>query len=341
VLTAPLPPALALAVERRLDATDRAADALSRRYREGGAAAPVATSAADVVAYAAARLPATYAAAAAAMAQVRERRPGWRPRSLLDLGAGPAGAAWAAAETWPSLERVTAVEAVPEMAALGRALAAEAEHPAVRAAAYDQRDLRAAESLPEHDLVVLSYVLGELPPASRDDVVSRAWEAARDVLLVVEPGTPAGYATAVEARAALVARGGRTIGPCPHDAPCPMGGGDWCHFAVRLPRSAAHRAAKGGALGHEDEKFSWAALSRDAPPPAEARILRHPQVRGGHVRLELCTDGGLRSAVVSKRDREPYRRARRAAWGETFPHGAPEDAGRSPLEEGPPTASGA
>ncbi|MGI8802059.1 MAG: small ribosomal subunit Rsm22 family protein, partial [Solirubrobacteraceae bacterium] len=47
-------------------------------------------------AYAAYRAPATYAAVAAALTQVRLLRPEWRPRTLLDLGAGPGVAAWAA-----------------------------------------------------------------------------------------------------------------------------------------------------------------------------------------------------------------------------------------------------
>ena len=344
MLTAELPPDLARAVELRLQAADagalgRAVAELSRRYRAGGGAAPVARSAADVLAYAAYRLPATYAAAAAAAGQLRERVDGWRPASLLDLGSGPGAAAWAAVATWPSIERVTAVDAVPEMVALARALAAHAEHPALRAAAFEPGDLAAPRELPPHDLVVLSYALGELPADARDALLRRAWAAARGAVLVVEPGTPAGYRAVIAARRTLLAAGARTVGPCPHDAACPMGGGDWCHFAVRLPRSAAHRLAKGAALGHEDEKFSWVAVSA-APTDAEPRILRHPQVRGGHVRLELCTESGLRSVVVSKRDGDLFRRGRKASWGETFPAAPETDEGRSGLEEGPPTAPG-
>ncbi len=114
--------------------------------------------------------------------------------------------------------------------------------------------------------------------------------------------------------------------PCPHDRPCPLDGDDWCHFAVRLPRSAGHRSAKAAQAGFEDEKFAYVVTARQEVVRADARILRHPQVRGGHVRLELCAEEGLRSAVVAKSDRAAFRAARKASWGDAF-GGAPPDRG--------------
>jgi ribosomal protein RSM22 (predicted rRNA methylase) len=321
-----LPPALRDALAARLEAADRSAVAratedLSRRYREGGGGAPVARSEADVLAYAAYRLPATFAAASAALAAVREVRPAWTPRSLLDLGAGPGAGAWAAAELWPSLEQVTAVEAVPRMVELGRALAAEAPHPALRTAGWLEDDLARAGPFARHDLVLLSYAAGELPARSLRHVLDHAWDAAGDAVLVVEPGTPRGYRLVLEARSQLLAAGGTTAAPCPHDHPCPLVGSDWCHFSVRLERGAEHRAAKGVTLGFEDEKYSYAAVAREPGARVESRILRQPRIRGGHVRLELCTPEGIRSAVVARREGELYRRARKAAWGDGFPWG--------------------
>jgi ribosomal protein RSM22 (predicted rRNA methylase) len=134
----------------------------------------------------------------------------------------------------------------------------------------------------------------------------------------VEPGTPVGYRRILAARARLLERGGFTLAPCPHDDACPLPEGNWCHFAVRLPRSAEHRSAKVASAGFEDEKFAYVVVVRDELTRAPARILRHPQVRGGHVRLELCAADGLRSVVVSKRDREAFREARKASWGDAF-----------------------
>lgn len=52
------------------------------------------------LAYAASRMPACYAALEAALGEVAARRPGWRPAGMLDFGAGPATAVWAAQQVW-------------------------------------------------------------------------------------------------------------------------------------------------------------------------------------------------------------------------------------------------
>ena len=49
-------------------------------------------------AYAASRMPACYAVVRRIMAEMAFTQPDWRPRTMLDFGAGPATAAWAAAE---------------------------------------------------------------------------------------------------------------------------------------------------------------------------------------------------------------------------------------------------
>ena len=62
-----------------------------------------------------------------------------------------------------------------------------------------------------------------------------------DTLLIIEPGTPAGYARMIALRSQLIASGAHVAAPCPHQAPCPLATPDWCHFAQRLPRSRAHK----------------------------------------------------------------------------------------------------
>jgi ribosomal protein RSM22 (predicted rRNA methylase) len=89
-------------------------------------------------------------------------------------------------------------------------------------------------------------------------------------------------------------------------------------MAVRLARTAVHRAAKGAALGYEDEKFSYVAVARQPTIRATARVLRHPQTRPRLIQLELCTPSGVRSVAVTKRDNERFRQARKVRWGECF-----------------------
>lgn len=318
VLTADLPDALREALRRELPfgSGRAAAGALSERYRSSPAGTGRRAGRHEVAAYAATRLPATYAATAVVLAELRARAPTFAPRSQLDLGAGLGAALWAAAATWPtSLARARAVELEPAMLDLGRGLARSG--PAVVAAcSWEHGD--AGVAVGSFDLVTLGYVLNELEPATLARFVEAAWGAASGVLAVVEPGTPDGYRRVLAVREQVAALGGFTVAPCPHERPCPLGKGDWCHFAVRLPRSAAHRVAKGAQAGFEDEKFAYVVMARQERARAEARVLRHPQVRGGHVRLELCTARGLARAVVAKSDREAFREARKASWGDAF-----------------------
>ena len=277
---------------------------LSAAYR-GDERARAARTAAQVAAYLAYRAPATFAAAAAVFRQVARQRPGWEPRSLLDVGAGPGVAAWAALEAWPSFETVTLVEAEPEMVAAGRELLPDGM--------WTTGDVAAARGTA--DLVLASYVLGELDDPRR--AAAQLWAQASDTVAFVEPGTPAGYRRVLAARAAVIDAGGFTVAPCPHDLPCPLPPDDWCHFAVRLPRSKLHRRAKGVELGYEDEKFSYAVLSREPVAKAAARIIRQPQVRSGHVHLVTCEPDGIHARTVSRKQGQTYKNARGAAWGDT------------------------
>jgi ribosomal protein RSM22 (predicted rRNA methylase) len=313
MLTAPLPEALEQALADIVGSGTRATASadLTRRYRAGSATAPVAHTRDDVLAYAAARLPATYAATRIALGELALRAPWLDPRTQLDLGSGPGTALWAARETWPTLAAATAIEAEPEMRTLARTLGGFELVPG---------NLPAAIPDGRYDLVTAAYVLAELTPSSLTTTLDRAWDATTGALVIVEPGTPAGYERVLAARDRLLGRGGTVIAPCPHDGACPLATieGEWCHFAVRVARSRAHRAAKDAKLGHEDEKFSYVAVARDPGERAETRVLRHPQIRPGHVLLELCTTDGRRLETVSKRDGDRYRQARKIDWGSAF-----------------------
>src|SRR5712672_2269615 len=107
-MTAPdLPAELKAALEARLqglsrnDAAERASS-ISQTYRDGGGSGAI-RSEADALAYALARMPGTYAAVSASLNALCEIRPDFLPASLLDVGAGPGTATWAAAEAFPSL----------------------------------------------------------------------------------------------------------------------------------------------------------------------------------------------------------------------------------------------
>jgi ribosomal protein RSM22 (predicted rRNA methylase) len=294
----------------------RSVQALSSHYRgEDRTDRRAVRSETDVLAYLTYRLPATYAAVTAALVATAERRPDLRPRRVLDAGAGPGTAMWAAAEVWPSLATFELVENDSFMIAAGKRLAAEASNGAIRDARWISADLMAEPDLPHADVVIAAYSIGELARGRFQDVVARLWGACADTLVVVEPGTPRGFATVRAVRDVLRAEGASIVAPCPHQDACPMSGGRWCHFAVRLERSRLHRAAKGAALAYEDEKYAYVAMSREPGLPIGARVIGHPRTRQGRIDLDLCTPDGLNSETVSRSDRDRYRLAQRTRWG--------------------------
>ncbi len=182
-----------------------------------------------------------------------------------------------------------------------------------------QHDLRSNFDFAPHDLVVISYVLGEVPGPALESLLRSAWRSTRKLMVIVEPGTVRGFNKVNAARSCLLAEGGRLIAPCPHHSVCPMvAADDWCHFAQRVERTSLHRALKGGALGHEDEKFSYVAIARDAIELPMARIIRHPQKHSGHVQLTLCTPEGLMTRTVTKSQKQAYKEARKADWGDVW-----------------------
>ncbi|WP_432588553.1 small ribosomal subunit Rsm22 family protein [Streptomyces sp. HD1123-B1] len=301
----------------------RAVERLIANYRgRTPTDAPVLRDRSDVAAYAAYRMPATFEAVRAALAAFRARVPDWTPASHIDIGGGTGAASWAVAAAWPDGGHTTTVLDWAEPAlALGRELAGQADSEALRGARWQRRAIGDGLALPDPtDLVTVSYVLGELTEADQHAVVDEAARTARAVVLV-EPGTPDGFARVREARDRFTAAGLTLVAPCPHGAACPIEpGADWCHFAARVSRSSLHRQVKGGSLPYEDEKFSYVAAVRFPAAPAPSRVTRHPQIRKGQVLLDLCTaDEGLTRRTVTKRQGPLYRAARDTVWGDGWP----------------------
>ncbi len=330
-----LPAPLRAAVERVLDglpAAELAAAAteLSEGYRRpeavGSRRAHVADNAA-ARAYLATRLPATYAAVSAALAAAAAARPEFAPHTLLDAGAGPGTATWAAAQLWPELATATLVEASAAMRAAGAALGMPegvaaswiaADLAAVAAPRPDARDAVTAPA--DADLVVLAYVLGEVAEPRRHALVDQLWQRASDLLVIVEPGTPAGWQRVLDARARLVAAGAHIVAPCPHAHPCPLAAPDWCHFAQRLDRSRLHRLAKNASVPWEDEKFSYVVADRRQGAAVAGRVIAPPVAATGRVALKLCkADGAAAIRQFTRREGDAYRVARRLAWGDVAP----------------------
>lgn len=312
--------AIALLLEgvSRKDLEQRAGR-ISAVYRDGGTSAGI-TDRADGLAYLVTRCPATYAAVRAVFARLEEAMPGFSPASLLDVGAGPGTAAWAVRDAWPSLGSMTLIEPNAVFRRLAAGLLPEAQIIA--------GDL--GTSKPRADLVTASYVLAELPEKAATRIAQDLWAAAAQMLVLVEPGTPAGFARIRAARAALIEAGGHVAAPCTHDNVCPMAGSvgenrsdknqvDWCHFSERLARSRDHMIAKGASVPFEDERYAYVAVSRvPVEHRATARIIKPVVEAKPGITLPLCEASGLRNQFVARRDKDAHRLARKLDWGDVF-----------------------
>ncbi|XVE64642.1 hypothetical protein DITRI_Ditri07aG0116800 [Diplodiscus trichospermus] len=252
----------------------------------------------ETVAYVASRMPAVYSACYRVLSEVRRRLPGFLPTKVLDFGAGTGSAFWAIREVWPkSVQKVNIVEPSQSMQRAGRSLIQGMKNlPLIHS--YTSLQALAKEiskSEREHDLVIASYVLGEIPSLKdRITIVRQLWNLTRDVLVLVEPGTPHGSNIISQMRSHILwmekrkcrkakvnkedykdlvdlRSGAFIVAPCPHDGRCPLEkSGKYCHFVQRLQRTTSQRAykrSKGDPLrGFEDEKFSFVAFRRGQRP---------------------------------------------------------------------------
>jgi len=317
-----LPPELREAISEETARIDRrdlavAAEGLIEQYKRGNFTIALNTPA-DRAAYLAVRMPATFAAARRVFNAIGDRIPDCQIQSLLDLGAGPGTVMWAASQD-TTFGNITCLERNHALADLGQRLASHSSVSAIASARWHPGDIRQVRDLPAHDLVIVSYVLGELSATHVEQIIRAAWLKTNKLLVLIEPGTPEGFRRIHGARTLLLESGAHLVAPCPHLEICPMfNTGDWCHFAARLERTAEHRRLKSGALGYEDEKFSYIVASKESVPLPDSRVLRHPLIHPGHLRLTLCRPKVPESKTVTKSHKALWRYTRKLEWGDQW-----------------------
>lgn len=288
---------------------------ISEAYRTGRGSDVSIRDSAAAAAYLAVRLPATYAAIAAALDAVAERAPDFTPQSLLDFGAGPGTASWAAAKIWPSLHNIAMYDRNAPLLSAAKHLSHTSSIPALQAAQIPA----SLEPNANYDAVLAGYVFAELPAADVTQMAKRLWDACRGILVIIEPGTPAGFERIRLVREMLLSLDAHIAAPCPGSYECPIAKPDWCHFSVRLPRSRTHLRVKGADVPFEDEKFSYVAFAREtiALQSVDARILARPHVMKPGIRFRLCTADGIVDRTVARRD-PTYKTATKKSWGDAL-----------------------
>ncbi len=284
-------------------------DQLTERYRAGQTSARV-----DLAAYLTTRMPATYAAVRKVLKEVARVHHEFSPKSILDVGAGPGTASWAALAEWPDISNINMIEADVRFVDLAENLAKNSGLETLAKAQITR--VKMIDSNTKAELVVASYVFAETAEKEAGEAALKLWAQTDNTLIIIEPGTPRGFARIFAARQALIKSGAHIIGPCTHAAACPMRGDDWCHFTVRLARSREHMHAKQATVPFEDEPFSWIAVSRIPMPLIGARVIMPPVQDKHSITLKICTEQGLMDRAIARRNKPAYKRYRKLAWGD-------------------------
>lgn len=312
-----IPQELKEAVER-ISVIDRAkiieqSQAISKKYRENdGKGKKLVTTSSEATAYAISRMSATYCAVYSVLNECLKNYER-KIETVLDIGAGTGAATWAVTNLI-DIKHVTCLEREKEMRKVGSQLMKEE----LANVEWKEFDLNKDEIEENTDLVITSYVINELSEEDRKKAITKMWDATNGILVIIEPGTPEGFKHILEARDMLLQKGANIVAPCSHKGKCPINEDDWCSFYVRVARSGIHKQAKKGELGYEDEKFSYIAFSKTPIDTYQPRILRHPQINSGHVKVKLCTEDGIVEKTYSKKDKDIYKKIRKLDAGSTI-----------------------
>lgn len=287
---------------------------ISKMYRENeGKGKRLVTKQSEAMAYSISRMPSTYCAVYSALSQVIKNYEK-ELKTVLDIGAGTGAATWAVSNLI-DVNKITCLEREKAMREIGSKLM-DSDFKNVE---WKEFDLIEDELEEKADLVVTSYVINELNQQDREKAIQKMWDATNQILLIIEPGTPEGFKHIIEARNILLEQNANIVAPCSHNGKCPINPEeDWCSFYVRVARSGLQRQAKKGELGYEDEKFSYIAFAKTSSVHGQSRILRHPQINSGYVKLKICTENGVEEKTYSKKDGEIYKKARKLNAGDTI-----------------------
>ncbi|KAI9361011.1 mitochondrial small ribosomal subunit Rsm22-domain-containing protein [Pilaira anomala] len=293
----------------------------------------------ESVAYAAGVLPSTYAAAINVMKEISSRLTDFRPRSMLDFGCGPGTAIWAAKEHF-QLENCVGVDLSEDMLRVAEqieeSIKVEGSTP-VEFKRYLTFDPKAHKP----DLVVSSFTLGDISSAAlQKSTVEQLWAQTGDILVLIDRGTPVGFSNIARARQWILEKeNAHVVAPCAHDKPCPLlfspdakPNDLWCHFSQRVQRPTFLMKTKHSKFNTEDAKYSYVVLRKGTRPTKSdslesqayhwPRLIQPPLKKNGHIVMDTCsTNGEIQRMVIPKsQGKVPYRDARKAMWGDLFPH---------------------
>ncbi len=268
----------------------------------------------ETLAYSIMRMPATYGAVYTALKNTLERIDS-NIQSVLDIGAGTGAATWAISDLLEPND-IRCLEREPVMLEQGKAFMKQ--NPNLRDVSWEYADIVKDNLDVRADLVVTSYMLNEIRPEERNNVIHKLIESSNQIILIVEPGTPEGFKNIKEVQKIAIENGLHIVAPCTFQGICPLPDDDWCHSIVRMERTKLHKLLKDAELSYEDEKFSYIVISKEKCDNSGIRILRHPIIEKGKITLKVCHNGNIEKMVVTKKDKELFKNVKKKKCGDNI-----------------------
>ena len=267
----------------------------------------------EALAYSIMRMPATYGAVYTALKHTLERIDN-NIQSVVDIGAGTGAATWAISELLAT-KNIRCFEREPVMLELGKSFMAQ-NPKLIKDISWQYTDIVKDKLDVKADLVVASYMLNEIKPENRKDVINKLINSSNQITLIIEPGTPEGFKNIKEVQKIAIENNLHMIAPCTFQGVCPLPDEDWCHSIVRMERTKVHKVLKNADLPYEDEKFSYIAISKEKYDNSGSRILRHPMIEKGKITLKVCHNGKIEDTIITKKDKELFKMVKKKKCGD-------------------------
>lgn len=300
----------------KLNELKQIAKELSNRYmKEERKGQTLLSKEKEALAYSIMRMPATFCAVKTVLENTLSVAKNLGIDTVLDIGAGTGAATWAISELINPKE-IICLEREQAMRNIGQVLMKNNDN--MSNVQWVNEDITTANFDKSADLIIASYIINELNEEQRKNTIKKLLELDSKIILIIEPGTPEGFKNIKEIQKNVLENGAYIVAPCTSQEVCKLPDDDWCHSTVRVERTKIHKMLKSGELPYEDEKFSYIAISKENLGVAKSRILRHPTIETGKITLKLCTDGNIEQKIITKKEKELFKSAKKKKCGDNL-----------------------
>ena len=268
----------------------------------------------EALAYSIMRMPATFGAVTTVLKNTLNIVKNNKYKTLVDIGSGTGASIWAV-DNLLEVDKIICLEREEAMRKIGQSLLKNNEK--IRDIEWINKDIT-KEELPAADIITMSYVINELAEENRKILIEKLLKIDAKLILIIEPGTPEGFKNIKQIQKKALNKGKYIIAPCTSQEICKLPEDDWCHSLVRVERTKIHKLLKNAELSYEDEKFSYIVISNEKYDLPESRILRHPIIEKGKITLKLCEKGNIKEKIITKKDKESFKKSKKKNCGDEF-----------------------